>query len=53
MFIATAPPRSDDHIGLVLVELLLGDLNGLLWELGNENRVAVVLEKGRFDTARN
>ncbi len=53
MFIATAPPRSDDHIGLVLVELLLGDLDGLLWELGIEDRVAVVFEKGRFDTAHN
>ena len=54
MFIATAPPaRSDDHIGLVLVELVLGDLDGLLWELGIEDRVAVVLEKGRFDAARN
>ena len=48
-----APARSDDHMGLVLVELVLGDLDGLLWELGIEDRVAVVLEKGRFDAARN
>ena len=56
MFIATAPPRLDPTTtwGLCLsTSSLLGDLDGLLCELGIEDRVAMVLEKGRFDAARN
>ena len=59
MFMATAPPLDEPTTtcGLVLVELVLGDPDGLLevvvGQLRVDDLVAVVLEVGRFDAARN
>src|SRR5271155_288418 len=51
----TAPARSNDHLRLVLVELLLGDPDGfvevMVRQFWIENRVAVLRQEGRFDAA--
>jgi hypothetical protein len=48
----TAPRRADDHLGLVLVELLLGDLDGkseiLVGQFRIDDLVAVLGQEGRF-----
>ena len=52
----TAPAGSDDDIGLVPVELGLGDADGSIEIVVGQGRVqdfvAVVLEIGRLDAAR-
>ena len=59
MFIATAPPRdrADDDLGLVLVELGLGDLDGLgevfVGQCRVDDLVAVLRQEGRLDAARD
>jgi hypothetical protein len=53
----TASRRADDHIRLVLVELLLGDPDGLgeilVGQLRVDDGMAVVLEVGRLDATRD
>jgi hypothetical protein len=54
MFIATAPPREEpQRLRLMLVELLLGDLDGhvevLVGQLRIDDLMAVLGEAGRFD----
>ncbi len=52
-----APRRPDDHFRLVLVELGLGDpdrlVKVLVWQLGVDDLVAVVLQVRRLDAARH
>ena len=52
---STASARSHDHIGMVLVELLLGDADGqseiLVGQLRIDDLVAVLRQEGRFDAA--
>ena len=49
----TAPRRADDHLGLMLVELLLGDLDGLgeilVGQLRIDDDMTVLGQEGRFD----
>jgi hypothetical protein len=50
-----ASRRADDHLGLMLVELLLGDLDGLdeilVGQLRIDDLMAVLGKEGRFDAA--
>jgi hypothetical protein len=52
-----ASAAADDHVGLVLVELGLGDCEGggevVVRKSGVDDGVAVVFQVGRFDAARN